>query len=299
MITKTWWSDSTGNPHLLDHHNAYSHFVFCFVLGGFILLDGETFQVKGQWEKDGKGAPMGYDFWYQPRHNVLLSTEWAEPNAFRRGFQMEDFKAGKNSDPVWAEVMEEGKVLFGIISPLSSGWFGRPWVLCKYHQNFTSCVAHAYACVASENQALQLVYPFSSKGNATSEILHTKWYPQFISVGQPPFSPTFFERGVYIIIVMVRHPICYGLAPHNVYQVLTRRTSGSPAREVKVRVWVDFFFLFFREVWFSYPRVGLDHPREDPDHRSWSRYHSPGDQVPSRPKPATGICWVCFKLYHC
>ena len=41
-------------------------------------------------------------------------------------------------------------------------------------QNFTSCVAHAYACVASENQALQLVYPFSSKGNATSEILHTK-----------------------------------------------------------------------------------------------------------------------------
>ena len=28
-------------------------------------------------------------------------------------------------------------------------------------QNFTSCVAHAYACVASENQALQLV-PFSS-----------------------------------------------------------------------------------------------------------------------------------------
>ena len=41
-------------------------------------------------------------------------------------------------------------------------------------QNFTSCVAHAYSCVASENQALQLVYPFSSMGNATSEILHTK-----------------------------------------------------------------------------------------------------------------------------
>ena len=49
-------------------------------------------------------------------------------------------------------------------------------------QNFTSCVAHAYVWVASENQALQLAYPFSSKGNATSEILHTKWYPQFISV---------------------------------------------------------------------------------------------------------------------
>ena len=67
-------------------------------------------------------------------------------------------------------------------------------------QNFTNCVAHAYACVASENQALQLVYPFSSKGNATSEILHTKWYPQFILVVQPPFSSTtFFQIGVYLI----------------------------------------------------------------------------------------------------
>ncbi|KAK3729656.1 hypothetical protein QZH41_006396 [Actinostola sp. cb2023] len=63
--------------------------------GGFILLDGDTFQVKGQWEKDNIGVPMGYDFWYQPRHNVLMSTEWGEPNAFKRGFQLEDLKAGK------------------------------------------------------------------------------------------------------------------------------------------------------------------------------------------------------------
>ena len=75
--------------------------------------------------------------------------------------------------------------------------FARPkWTVGM--QNFTSCVAHAYTCVASENQALQLVYPFSSKGNATSELLHTKWYPQFISVVQTPFSPTtFFDIGVY------------------------------------------------------------------------------------------------------
>lgn len=72
----------------------YYFILFCFV-GGFILLDGETFKVKGKWEKDGKGVPMGYDFWYQPRHNVLMSTEWGEPNSFRRGFQLEDFKAGE------------------------------------------------------------------------------------------------------------------------------------------------------------------------------------------------------------
>ena len=40
---------------------------------------------------------------------------------------------------------------------------GVPFVM----QNFIICAAHAYACVASENQAFQLVYPFSSKGIAT------------------------------------------------------------------------------------------------------------------------------------
>lgn len=51
--------------------------------------------MKGQWEKDGKGTPLGYDFWYQPRHNVLMSTEWGEPNAFKDGFNPDDVKAGK------------------------------------------------------------------------------------------------------------------------------------------------------------------------------------------------------------
>jgi selenium-binding protein 1 len=43
--------------------------------GGFLLLDPD-FKVKGRWEKDGKGTPFGYDFWYQPRHDVLISSEW-------------------------------------------------------------------------------------------------------------------------------------------------------------------------------------------------------------------------------
>ena len=47
-------------------------------------------------------------------------------------------------------------------------------------QNFTSGVALAYACVASENQALQLVYPFSSKDNATSEIFAYQMVPTVI-----------------------------------------------------------------------------------------------------------------------
>ncbi|XP_075464174.1 methanethiol oxidase-like isoform X2 [Ascaphus truei] len=62
--------------------------------GGFVLLDGETFEVKGNWEVEGQAAPFGYDFWYQPRHNVMISTEMAAPKVVNRGFRMEDVAAG-------------------------------------------------------------------------------------------------------------------------------------------------------------------------------------------------------------
>ncbi|EHA97362.1 Selenium-binding protein 1, partial [Heterocephalus glaber] len=62
--------------------------------GGFVLLDGETFQVKGTWERPRSAAPMGYDFWYQPRHNVMISTEWAAPNVFKDGFNPAHVKDG-------------------------------------------------------------------------------------------------------------------------------------------------------------------------------------------------------------
>lgn len=71
--------------------------------GGFVLLDGETFEVKGTWEKPGGAAPMGYDFWYQPRHNVMVSTEWAAPNVFKEGFNPAHVDAGKNYPKVGQE----------------------------------------------------------------------------------------------------------------------------------------------------------------------------------------------------
>ena len=38
---------------------------------------------------------LGYDFWYQPLHNVMISSEWGWPSAFRRGFHLDDVQAGK------------------------------------------------------------------------------------------------------------------------------------------------------------------------------------------------------------
>ena len=62
--------------------------------GGFLLLD-EAFEVAGRWEKDTKGMRYNYDFWYQPRHNVMVSSEWAAPNTYWGGFNPEDVAAGK------------------------------------------------------------------------------------------------------------------------------------------------------------------------------------------------------------
>lgn len=64
-------------------------------LGGFLLLDGETFDVVGKWQNDDSSVPFGYDYWYQPRHNVMISSEWGAPKAFMKGFDLEDFKAGE------------------------------------------------------------------------------------------------------------------------------------------------------------------------------------------------------------
>ncbi len=54
--------------------------------GSFILIDGKTFKVTGTWQSEGDEAPYGYDFWYQPRHNVMVSSEWGAPSSFLKGF---------------------------------------------------------------------------------------------------------------------------------------------------------------------------------------------------------------------
>ncbi|MGH3113344.1 MAG: selenium-binding protein SBP56-related protein, partial [Gaiellaceae bacterium] len=63
--------------------------------GGFAVLDAKTFDVKGRWENGGARPPFNYDFWYQPRKNTLVSSEFAEPNAYEPGFDLEHVAAGR------------------------------------------------------------------------------------------------------------------------------------------------------------------------------------------------------------
>jgi methanethiol oxidase len=63
--------------------------------GGFAVLDARTFELKGRWENGGEPPPFNYDFWYQPRKNTLVSSEFGEPNAYEPGFDLADVQAGR------------------------------------------------------------------------------------------------------------------------------------------------------------------------------------------------------------
>jgi len=58
-------------------------------------VDGENFTVAGNWE-NGQAAPMGYDFWYQPRHNVMISSEWGSPPQIKAGFNPQHVADGND-----------------------------------------------------------------------------------------------------------------------------------------------------------------------------------------------------------
>jgi selenium-binding protein 1 len=77
--------------------------------GGFLLLD-DKFEPKGRWEKDAKGMTFNYDFWYQPRHNVMVSSEWGAPKTFQPGPSFDDVAAGKYGRQIHVWDWKERKI---------------------------------------------------------------------------------------------------------------------------------------------------------------------------------------------
>jgi selenium-binding protein 1 len=100
--------------------------------GGFAVLDAKTFEVKGRWENGGETPPFNYDFWYQPRKNALVSSEFGEPNAYEKGFDPEDVAAGRYGSRLhfWnlAERRVEQTVDLGEngLVPLEARWLHDP-----------------------------------------------------------------------------------------------------------------------------------------------------------------------------
>ncbi|XP_077176112.1 methanethiol oxidase-like [Paroedura picta] len=62
--------------------------------GGFVVLDAETFEVKGNWERLDQPKLIGCHVDFHPRHNVLVSTGSGVPKFFVTGFNPEDLGKG-------------------------------------------------------------------------------------------------------------------------------------------------------------------------------------------------------------
>eukprot|EP01025_Chloroclados_australasicus_P027976 TRINITY_DN2769_c0_g1_i1.p1 TRINITY_DN2769_c0_g1~~TRINITY_DN2769_c0_g1_i1.p1 ORF type:complete len:475 (-),score=66.07 TRINITY_DN2769_c0_g1_i1:402-1826(-) len=51
--------------------------------GNWVILD-KDFNVKEKWARE--DLPYGYDFWYQLRHNTMISTEFGRPDSYMKAF---------------------------------------------------------------------------------------------------------------------------------------------------------------------------------------------------------------------
>jgi selenium-binding protein 1 len=71
--------------------------------GGIFMLDHETFEVKGAWEKERGPQHLAYDFWWHLGHDVMITSEWGTPNMVKDGVNPELLLAGKygNALHVW------------------------------------------------------------------------------------------------------------------------------------------------------------------------------------------------------
>jgi len=76
--------------------------------GGFLQLNHD-FEIEGRWDPPGS-IDFNYDFWYQPRHDVMVSSEWAAPETYQPGFSMEDVEAGKYGHRLHVWNWSEGTV---------------------------------------------------------------------------------------------------------------------------------------------------------------------------------------------
>jgi selenium-binding protein 1 len=71
--------------------------------GGIFILDHDSFEPKGIWEKDRGPQRLGYDFAWHLGHDTTISSEWGTPNMVTSGIVPELLLGGKygNSLHVW------------------------------------------------------------------------------------------------------------------------------------------------------------------------------------------------------
>lgn len=100
------WKTIDGQV-LRDHDVSFPHSTHCLAdgnvmistlgdgndaaKGDFILFD-QQFNCVGTWTKGERKAAYGYDFWYQPKFNVMVASEWSSPRLIKAGFSAQQVK---------------------------------------------------------------------------------------------------------------------------------------------------------------------------------------------------------------
>ncbi len=71
--------------------------------GGIFMLDHETFDVIGPWEKERGPQYLSYDFFWHLCHDTMITSEWGTPNMVKDGVNPELLLGGKygNALHVW------------------------------------------------------------------------------------------------------------------------------------------------------------------------------------------------------
>ena len=63
--------------------------------GGILMIDPETFEIKGAWEADRGPQYLAYDFWWHLGHDTMITSEWGTPSMVEDGVNPELLLAGK------------------------------------------------------------------------------------------------------------------------------------------------------------------------------------------------------------
>ena len=63
--------------------------------GGILIMDPETFEVRGRWELDRGSQYLAYDFWWHLGYDTMITSEWGTPNMVENGVIPDALLAGK------------------------------------------------------------------------------------------------------------------------------------------------------------------------------------------------------------
>ena len=79
--------------------------------GGVALVDHDTFEVIGPWEKDRGDVFFGYDVWWHLRDDVAVTSEWGTPSMIESGLNPEDLLGRRFGHHLNFWSLSEGKLV--------------------------------------------------------------------------------------------------------------------------------------------------------------------------------------------